>query len=303
MADEVWRQCCARYTPAAVAALATSQMHGERVAVALARSVVTAPLRAVALPLLAGASRVYVRASRSQQTLVATVASALGGDVTVVDEVPRTVDRVMAYGRDETLDALAASLAPQVRFEGRGHGFGLAYVDTVDEDTAHAVARDVALYDQQGCLSPQQVFVRGDAVQFAQALHRALATVGERLPRAPLPLGDATAVMQWQGEHAARCVWFRRGETHAVGCADPNAIAGTPGWRNVLVCEARDEADVCRVLGAALRAVTVLGVTGMPTRTRWGGVMGRVVAVGTMQDPPLDGHEDVRPFSSRRKAP
>ncbi len=299
MADRVFALACARYTPGAVGALSNASLAGRRVGVSLAATVAVAPLRAVALPWLAGASSVAVRGSRRQRALVAAIARSFGRDeITCAEELPREVDRVIAYGSDETLAAIASSLAPGVAFEGRGHGFGLSYAHSPSPEAARAVALDVALHDQRGCLSPQTVFVRGDAAAFARPLHDALAEVERELPRGRLDAGDGAAVMQWQGVTAARAAWFRRGAAHSVGALDAPALVATPGLRNVVVCPVGDVGDVRAALGENARYVTCVGTTDVDALA-WSFTQARVVPAGTMQDPALDGPEDPRPARRR----
>lgn len=296
MAARAWALACARYEPAAVGALRGASLAGRRVGVVLAATVPTAPLRAIALPWLAGAREVLVRPSRRQRALAGAVVRAFGRDaIACVDALPEAVDHVVAYGSDETIEALRASLREGVSFEGRGHGFGVSYVDEVTDAHARAVALDVALYDQRGCLSPQGVFVRGDPVDFARRLHDALGALEATLPRGIVDLADAAAIVQWQGVAAARSAWFRKGPTHAVGALDERALLGSPGLRNVAVARVADAREVASTLGAQGRHVSAVGVAGDVDPRAWAWVPGRVVPAGAMQDPALDGPEDARP--------
>ena len=59
------------------------------------------------------------------------------------------------------------------------------------EVTASALARDVALFDQRGCLSLQAIYTDGDAEALAAALADALEEAARRWP--PLPLSPAAA--------------------------------------------------------------------------------------------------------------
>ena len=279
----------ARYTPAALDALATRELAGRRVRVVLAASVATAPLRALALPLLRGAASVTLKPSRHQPRF----ARLLCPD-DAPDDAP--FDHLIAYGADATLTALRASLPPGVTFEGRGHGFALSVVRTTDHAAAAArVAEDVAWYDQRGCLSPQAVIVTaGDPCAFAEHLHRALAALEASLPRGPLDVGLGAAVMQWQGVQAATARRFWRGEAHAVALHDAPAL-GSPGARNITVA-GLDDAGLLELVKRHGPRLTALGVAG-PTGDLVGidGFAGRVVAAGALQDPPLDGPEDRRP--------
>lgn len=293
MADRVFDVASARYSRASVEALANDALAGRRVALVLAATVATAPLRAIALPWLAGADRIAVRPSRRQRRLVEACARAFERDAIVcVDAAPDGVDHVIAYGADDTLVAIESAIARGVSFEGRGHGFGVVYVREASDEAARAVALDVALHDQRGCLSPQAVFVRGDAVAFAGALHKALAAVERVLPRGRVAVGEAAAAMQWQGVMAARASWFRRGATHAVAAFDAPALDATPGLRNVVVSAVTGVDDVRAALGANARYVTCVGTD--ESAPVWGFTAARVVALGAMQDPPLDGPEDPR---------
>jgi hypothetical protein len=296
MIERVFATACARYTPEALAALASEARAGQRVGVALAATVATAPLRPIALPWLAGAERVTVRGSRRQPGLVRAFADAFARDeIAVVDELPPRLDALVAYGSDETIAALRHAW-PEALFEGHGHGFGVSYVaaDAPFDDAARAVAVDVAEHDQRGCLSPQTVFVAGDAVAFAQALHRALGAFEAIAPRGPVTAGDGAAVAQWQGVVAARGRWFRRGAAHGVGALDAAELMASPGLRNVAVCPVDSVAALREALGDELPHLTCVGVAGSLDAGPWRFTRARVVAAGTMQDPPLDGPEDWR---------
>ncbi len=300
MADRVLRATAARYTPDALQALCDGAMEGRDVLVVLAASVPTAPLRALALPLLHGARRVRVRPSRRQTRFVETLCSLAPFDrvARVGDYHPARGEHIVAYGSDETLAALRASLPEGATFEGHGHGFGAALV-TAGADLAYAavhIARDVADYDQRGCLSPQGVFSVGttaDAVALARAIHRAL---GQEIPRGPLDPAEAARVVQWQGVMAVQGELFLRGAHHAVAVLSAPGRVGSPGARNVAVVPVRDPDEAARLLAADAAYLTCVGVAGdMAAVVVPPGAAPRVVAAGTMQDPALDGPEDPRP--------
>ena len=96
-------------------------------------------------------------------------------------------DLVMAHGGDVTMRALRALCPPQTPFVGYGHrvSFGLVTRGSGTPEAARGFARDVLLYDQGGCLSPQTIFVEGswqDALAFAEQLAAALPGVAARYP-------------------------------------------------------------------------------------------------------------------------
>ena len=100
-----------------------------------------------------------------------------------------SVDLVLSYGSDRSMDALRALCPPDTPLIGYGHrvSFGLLPEDADEAEAARGFAADILLYDQGGCLSPQTLFVEGGwerSVAFAARLAAALATA---LPDFPLP--------------------------------------------------------------------------------------------------------------------
>ena len=102
-------------------------------------------------------------------------------------------DCVVVYGDDATVSSLAARTAPTRRFVAHGHRLSVAVLGpeaTRGEAlraAAAALALDVALWDQQGCLSPIALYVvdadAAAAPRVAEALAEALADAGARWPR------------------------------------------------------------------------------------------------------------------------
>ena len=74
-------------------------------------------------------------------------------------------DCVVASGSDETLARVAAHVTPPRRLVGYGHRLSVAVLGPAAlsgpplQAAARALARDVALWDQLGCLSPVALFV------------------------------------------------------------------------------------------------------------------------------------------------
>ncbi|TDR89799.1 acyl-CoA reductase [Enterovirga rhinocerotis] len=123
-------------------------------------------------------------------------------------------DTVMAYGGNATLAALRAKIPVTTRFLPHGHriGFGLVAREALDSRRAMALARlaakDVVRYEQQGCYSPQMIFVeRGGGVapgEFARYLAHELAALAHRHPRRTLSSGEGASVAAWRGAQEMR---------------------------------------------------------------------------------------------------
>ena len=118
-------------------------------------------------------------------------------DTVAVDEA----DLVLAYGRDDTLDRLA--LRQPRRFVRYGERLSVALVGRSARTpaTAAALARQVALFDQQGCLSPQVACVeetsQAETDRFAALVADELAELEQRLPRATPTLAESAATWRF----------------------------------------------------------------------------------------------------------
>ncbi len=85
----------------------------------------------------------------------------------------------VVYGSDATLRSLRASVPPGAAWIGHGHRISLSVIFASSvrtraalSRTAKACARDIYPHDQLGCLSPQIIWVQGDAGHFASALQK-----------------------------------------------------------------------------------------------------------------------------------
>lgn len=132
-----------------------------------------------------------------------------GGDEAGEAPFLRAADTVMAYGGNATLTALRAKLPITTRFLPHGHkiGFGLIAREALDSRKSVALARlaahDVARYEQQGCYSPQMLFVerggRASPAEFARHVAQELAAIAHRHPRRELAAAESAALASWRG--------------------------------------------------------------------------------------------------------
>lgn len=290
------------------------------VALVLSANVVTAPVRALALPLLLG-NVVLAKASPRDDVLAQAFAEALCAEdaeladalalVTATHEDEATLeallapaDVVAAYGSDATLEALRARLPRGVDLVAHGHGLGVGFVPAATElderarrAAALAFARDVALYDQRGCLSPHAIFVEGspeDAEHFAEELSReGLAPIGARMPRAKVPFEHAGALLAYRGIGLARGRLFED-PTHVVASEREPELRPSVGYRTVQVLPIAGRRALFARLAPLGRHLKVIGVAS-DDATRASlvealprGLAPRVVAAGAMQTPPFD---------------
>ena len=117
------------------------------------------------------------------------------------------VDAVIVYGGADALASVRATAPAYARIVDHGPRLSVGFVarsGLADEAAARSlaldVARAVATFDQQGCVSPHAVFVEDGAVvsprAFAALLSAGLHTLQQDLPRGTLTVGEAAAIRE-----------------------------------------------------------------------------------------------------------
>lgn len=319
-------------TPTALSTfLASAELPGHRTvpvglaAVLLSGNVLTAPARALLLPLLMGVP-VVARVSSREQAFAALLhdllsggspsMQALAGGLALVTMDPTTsagarafqallgtADVVSVYGGDHTCAEVRRQLPPGVQGVEHGHGLGVGVIaaganadDDAADTLAAAFALDVAAYDQRGCLSPQVLYVQEDGCvspqRFAERLHHALRQLAVALPRGPIDHHIGAQQLQYRGVGAALGRLFE-GDGWAVTYEGELPARPTPGFRNVAVHAYADPAALVSKLASLGRHLKVVGYAGDDAaRTRFASslppsVAPRVCPPGEMQTPPF----------------
>ncbi|HTD66848.1 MAG TPA: acyl-CoA reductase [Candidatus Limnocylindria bacterium] len=228
-------------------------------------------------------------------------------------------DYVTATGSDETLSAIRTRLPARTRFIGYGHRVSLGYI-TSDalaryelKKTVQNAAKDVAAWDQLGCLSPHVLYVEhGSSVsaeQFAEMLANEFATIESREPRGKLLPQDAAAIALKRSFYEVRSaaagdvkLWQSENSTAwtVVYEADPQFQISCLN-RFVYVKSASDLTEALRYCEPLRGQVSTVGLAASGDRAqqlatqlaRWG--VTRVCRLGEMQNPPLTWRHDGRP--------
>jgi len=302
----------------------------ELIGVVLAGNVFVAALRALCLPLLAGACVIAKAASR-EDAFARAIAQALcdqdaeiGARLSVL-QFPREaqhatralcqgVDALSVYGDDASVSGLAALTRPGCRIIAHGHGISAAYVRrsqlmAADDArrAADALALDVAAYDQHGCLSPQFACVETGGKftprAFAELLAReALPALALQLPAAEPNLTERGARLQWQAAAAVRGEVYAAAE-HVVSFEHALPPRPSPGGRLIAIHSCSDPADLQRMLAPVRDHLKLLGIAATPEeRAQLHELMRRetptdVCPLGEMQTPSFDALADGRaPF-------
>ncbi len=227
-------------------------------------------------------------------------------------------DCVSVTGSDETVAAVRSKLPIKTRFLGYGTRVSFAFLtrEALAADTkgfAKLAARDIAAWDQQGCLSPHVIYVEsgGKATPelFAQRLSEELDALEEHQPRAPLSTAEAAAIATRRSFYEIRAA--HSPETQMWASTNSTAwtviFEGDPRFqvsclnRFVYV---KPVADLSHALQAAemvrdKTSTVAIGSTAAQSNdlaiqlAHWGAT--RICPLGEMQNPPLTWRHDGRP--------
>ncbi|GGF89563.1 acyl-CoA reductase [Azorhizobium oxalatiphilum] len=240
-----------------------------------------------------------------------------GGEAAGEAAFLRAADTVIAYGSNATLEALRAKLPATTRFLPHGHkiGFGMIARTALDSRKAMMLARlaahDVARYEQQGCYSPQLLFVeRGGRVtpgEFARYVAHELAALAHRHPRRALSPEETASVAAWRGAQELRAL---DGGTELFGePADPWSVVhvekpealNPTGLNRTLKLVSVDSLDAVPALVAPYRSyLQTAGIAAPPAELfRLAGRLGevgvtRIAALSHMGAPEAGWHHDGR---------
>jgi len=229
-------------------------------------------------------------------------------------------DTVTAQGDDDSVAALAAAAArwaPKAGFVGYGSRWSAALLSRAAQtrDTAAALAQDVALFDQQGCLSPSLVLA-ADGPQlesWCDELAAELAANEQRCPRGPLEPRAQAGLRLWRESMQlsvalgqARRLWESNATTAwAVVLMARDHVEDSPLDRHVVVLPCSGPADAARVLGPRLQRLQGLALAAPewpePELTGWIDRLrpARVAAPGALQwAPPVWRQDHLPPLGS-----
>lgn len=221
--EAAWTHCLERSaSDADLQALVGSVRAAPEVFVVLSAHVFTASLRALALSLAASA-RVHVLPSRRDPVLARElVAEWNGPELSLAAEWPSVFavgSTVHAYGNDASLQVIRTRLPEHADLWGHGTGFAVAYVHNASIENARALALDVALFDQRGCLSPRVVWA-ADPMRFGAKLSDAMREIAIRIPVGELLAEERVEHSRFrESAEFAVASWCREGGMVSVGAA------------------------------------------------------------------------------------
>ncbi|MFN3648201.1 MAG: acyl-CoA reductase [Armatimonadota bacterium] len=245
-----------------------------------------------------------------------------GGDAAVEEAVLREAEALIAYGGDEALLALRSRLPLRARFLPYGHRISFSAVARESltrraaSGTARRAVRDLTTFDQQGCMSPQALYVEeGGEVSpagFAELLARELERAERKLPRRPLSPAEAAAIHQFRASLEMRSfstpglrLWQSPGGTQWTVALDPDPTLRPCPLNRTAVVHPLPDLSALPALLEPVRSVLNTAVLAIPPERKGelatllssAGVT-RLAVVGTAQEPIFhDPHDGVRSLS------
>jgi hypothetical protein len=281
-------------------ALVESAGDAAHVHVILSANVFVGALRALALA-RAAAPRVTIRPSSRDPVLTEALVAAANDPALAItterDPAGSDADRIDVYGGAAAIEQVRDRARSGVVVRGHGPGLGIAVVTPSADpvEASRALAADVVVFDQRGCLSPRIALVAGDSARaraFAESLHASLAECAVRVPRGTLTEDERAEARRWRESLAfAGHLWS--GAEHAVGLSDDHVVL-PPTGRHVHVAPAGDLPSASRLLTPLWPAIVCVGSDDPEQVRHLAPPHVRIAMLGKMQRPPLDGPVDRR---------
>jgi hypothetical protein len=242
-----------------------------------------------------------------------------GGSDALEQRLFADADCATATGSDQTLAAIRQRLPARVRFIGYGHRVSFGYVssDALSryelKKTLQNAAKDVAAWDQLGCLSPHVLYVEHggsvSAEKFAEMLAEEFAALESTEPRGKIATEEAAAIALKRSFYEVRGaaagdvkLWKSENSTAwtVVYEADPQFQISCLN-RFVYVKPVSEMAEALRYCESIHGQVSTVGLAASGDRAqqlamqlaRWG--VPRICRLGEMQNPPLTWRHDGRP--------
>ncbi len=223
---------------------------------------------------------------------------------------------VVAFGDDTTLERIRAALPAATRWIAFGSKASCGYVgrdalaDAKDaRRVAAGAARDLVLYDTEGCLSLHVLFVeRGGALtpaDFTTVLARATQQAAVQFPASPPDTDRAAAVAGARDVAAFRVAATHGGAAYSDAAASYLAVLDPPGGdppfflpRALAVYGVESPSDAAEYIARHRIPIEAVAVAGMrpdiaDMALRAGAA--RIAQFGTLQSPPLSGRHGGRP--------
>lgn len=219
-----------------------------------------------------------------------------GGDPRLEEPVLAGAGRVIAYGDAPALADLERRAPGKVVGYGPRTSLAVIGAAVAPEQVAEGLSRDVALFDQRGCLSVAAVYTAGDPQCLAGLLEEALRERARSWPPGPADAASLAAVQQVRLETEMRGLRISRlPATDGTVLVDPDPVfRPSPGLRTVRVHPLADLSLLPEILAPwkdRLQGAALAGDDAWLLADRLAGLgVSRCTAPGDLQSPDASWH-------------
>jgi len=220
------------------------------------------------------------------------------------DSWRRAAPAWIVFGADETIAHFRRLAGAQVVFDAHPHRVSLGIV--FDDSTFHSAplaAADVSLFDQKGCLSLQDLYVRGDARAYAGRLAREMQAFEERIPRSPVTTHEAAAIADVRANYRFRAasdprvaLWESPGSSAWTVIYEEDPWFASSCLNRVVFVKPLPD-DLPAALGPAISWVAGVGIwPATPEHAEVAAALrpSRICPMGRLQEPPIAWHQEGR---------
>ncbi|MCP4661545.1 MAG: hypothetical protein GY856_39595 [bacterium] len=173
-----------------------------------------------------------------------------GGERPLEQRVLAAAGKIVAYGGGEVMRDLDERVDDKLVAYGPKISIAVVAAGSETPTVADGLARDVALFDQRGCLSVQAIFTDGDPTALARAVGEALGQRAEVWPMGEVDPRIAAEVRQIRAEAEMRPLFLAElplGEGTVV-VEDEPILRPSPGLRTVRIYPLDDLGQLPEVL-------------------------------------------------------
>ncbi|MGC4059460.1 MAG: acyl-CoA reductase [Aquabacterium sp.] len=225
-------------------------------------------------------------------------------DSPLVSSACNIADVVFAWGGNNAIKQLKEKVPANIPFVEFGPKWSLAVIDLDQCDAEMAawrMAADVTFYDQEACLSPQRLFIKGERRRFIERLGHYLDKAAQHIPK-QRQNRDALAHFGMNRLEASYRGWkMHTGRDWTlVEVDDPSEIVEHPLGRTLFIHPVTDIGEVAGYLNASAQTLCCEPwELGTAHRDEWG-VAGvdRIVELGMSRRPQYGyTHDGMHPLS------
>ena len=230
-----------------------------------------------------------------------------GGDEEREAAVLQHARLVVHYGGEAAIQSLRARAPTRTTFVEHGPRISFALLRNPDSAAARDLARAVAIFDQQGCVSPQLAYVLGSPDQaraFAEMTAGAMLALETELPRGRIDAAEAAAIhaLRTRAEFgAAATLWSGERLAWTVIYMDEPVFEGTCLNRTLLIKPVASLHALAVLLEPFQEFLQTAGVAGFSgdelnhVATALADIgVSRVAPLSAMPWPPVTWHHDGR---------